>query len=242
MLWSGLSATKDQKVLNHRDKLHYQIQALSFLLLLDAETAGPNFSKALICTEDAITEFAHACETVTKEDASFLLQELQTYFKICFSSDQSCKGRSFNQYMETSGFPVFLEMALLAVKTICKAGLHSLAITFLNGMESKILDCGGSQCIPLVLGKWGVKIHAALWADKEIGPALTECARTLRSISADLGNREGHAVLEGCSLVLWAVENGHKKGVSGQELLALFSFLEEHQEWTMKMRKKVCVT
>lgn len=237
MLWSGLSAAKDKTILNPQVKLHCQIQALSFLLLLDTETAVPTLSKAPIYTEDAITEFENGCETVTKEDASFLLQEMQTLFKTCFSGEQSCKREAFKH--ETSSFYVFSEMVLLTVKTVCKAGFHSLAFTFLNDVESKMLDWVGPQCTPLVLGKWGVKIHAALKADKETGRALTECARALRSISADLGNRECHAILEGCSLVVWAVENGHSKGVSGLELLAVFSFLEEYQEWILKMPNKV---
>lgn len=240
MLWSGLSAAKDKKILNPQVKLHCQMQALSFLLLLDTENAVSTFSKAPIYTEDAITEFENGCETVTKEDASFLFLEMQTLFKMCFSGEQSCKREAFKH--ETSSFYVFSEMVLLAVKTVCKAGLHSLAFTFLNDMESKIFGWVGPQCIPLVLGKWGVKIHAALKADKESGQALTECARALRSISADLGNREHHAILEGCSLVVWAVENGHNKGVSGPELLAVFSFLEEYHEWITKIRNKVSGT
>ncbi|XP_037535521.1 separin [Nematolebias whitei] len=236
VLWSGLSAAKDKKILNPQLKLHCRIQALSFVLLLDTENAVSTFSKASIYTEDAITEFENGCETVTKEDASFLFQEMQTLFKRCFSGEQSCKREAFKH--ETSSFYVFSEMVLLTVKTVCKASFHSLAFTFLNDMESKILDWVGPQCIPLVLGKWGVKIHAALKADKESGQALTECARALRSISADLGNQWCHAILEGCSLVVWAVENGHNKGVSGPELLAVFSFLEEYHEWITKIRNK----
>ncbi|XP_017271200.1 separin [Kryptolebias marmoratus] len=238
VLWSGLSAAKDGKILNPQDKFHCQIQALSFLLLLDTKTAVPTFSKAPICTADAVTDFENGCGTVTKEDASFLLQEIQTLFNGCFSGESSCEAEGLNKRTETSSLYAFSEMVLLTVKTVCKAGLHNLASTFLNEMESRISDFSGSRCVPLVLGKWGVKIHAALKADKESGQALTECARALRSISADLSNREGHAVLEGCSLVLWAVESGHSKGVSGSELLALFSFLEEYQEWIIKIQSK----
>ncbi|XP_041837386.1 separin isoform X2 [Melanotaenia boesemani] len=237
VLWSGLSAAKNKKILNPRDKLCCQMQALSFLFLLDGETAGPSFSKVPIYAEYAFTEFESNCESLTKEDASFLLREINMLFNRCFTGDQACQVDVFKQRLETR-FYALCEMVLLIVKMLCKADHHSLATTFLNAMESKVLDCVGSQCTPLVFGKWGVKIHSAMKAGKVSGLAFTGCARALRSLSADLGNRESHAFLEGCSLVVWAVESGHNKGLSGPVLLSLFSFLEEHQEWIMKMLNK----
>ncbi|KAF7206960.1 separin [Nothobranchius furzeri] len=236
VLWTGLSASKDKKILNPQDKLHCQFQALSFLLL-DTEKAVPT-SKALMYTYDAITEFEDGCGTVTPDDASFLLQEVQTLFNTCFSSVQNCEQGTFRQPMEASSFYVFSEMALLAVKALCKASHHGLASTLLDETEKMIFDRVGSKCMPLVLATWGIEIHSALTAGKECSRVLMECARVLRSLSADLGKGEGQAALEGGNLVIWAVESGHSKGLSGPELLALFSFLEEYQEWIMKMQKK----
>lgn len=240
MLWNGLSATKDRNILNPRDKLHCQMQALSFLLLLDTENATPSFCKAPIYTEDAITEFESSCEAVTKDDASFLLQEMNTLFSRCWTGGQGCKGDGSKLSTVTSSFYTLSEMVLVMVKVLCKAGHYDLASAFLNDIESKVVDCA-AQCTAVVLGKWAIKIHSTMKAGGESGQALTQCARALRSLSADLGDREAHALLEGCGLVVWAVESGHSKGLSGPVLLAWFSFLEEHQERILKTVKKVSV-
>ncbi|KAM6928107.1 separin [Xenentodon cancila] len=234
VLWNGLSAAKEKKILSHRDKLCCQMQALNFLLLLDMETASPLFSKAPIYTEDAINEFEKRCGVVTEEEAFFLLQEMHTFFNRSFIHDKGLK-----QDLERSRFYVLSEMLLLTIKTLCKASHHNLASNFLNKVEGKISGLADYQCTPLVLGKWGVSIHSDMQASKHSGQALTECARALRSLPADLGNREGHAVLEGCSFVVWAVESGPNRALSGPALLSLFSFLEEYQERIMKMLNKV---
>lgn len=236
MLWNGLSATKDKNILNPRDKLHCQIQALSFLLLLDTESVTPSFSKVPIYTEDAIAELESSCEAVTKDDASFLLQEMHTLFNRCWTGGQGCDGDQSKQSTETSTLYPLFEMVLIVVKLLCKAGHYDLAFTFLSDIESKAADC---HCTAMVLGKWAVKIHSTMKAGGESGQALTQCARALRSLSADLGDREAHAMLEGCGLVIWAVESGHSKGISGPVLLAWFSFCEEHQERLVKTLKKV---
>lgn len=239
MLWSGLSAAKDRKILNAREKLHCQMQALAFLLLLNTETS--TFSKAPVYTEDAITEFESSCGMVTKEDASFLLQEVQTLFNRCWTSGSGCKGDGSKQYIATSSLYVLSEMVLTIVKVLCVAGHYDLVSTFLNEIESRVRECGDCQCTALLLGKWAVKLHSTINVGKESAQSLTECTRALKSLSADLGDREAHAVLEGCGLVVWAVESGHKKGLSGPVLLAWFSFLEEHQNLILKMLKKVSV-
>ncbi|XP_044204007.1 separin [Thunnus albacares] len=238
VLWNGLSAAKDRKILNPRDKLHCQIQALSFLLLLDTESATPSFSKAPIYTEDAVAEFERSCEVLTKEDASFLLQEMHTLFYRCWTGGQGCEGDGSKQLIETSVLHTLSEVVLIIVKVLCKSGHYDLASTFLNEIESKVRDCADCQCTALVLGKWAVKVHSTMKSKEESGQALTECARALRSLSNDLGDREAHAVLEGCGLVVWAVESGHSKALSGPVLLAWFSFLEEHQERILKVLKK----
>ncbi|KAL3058487.1 hypothetical protein OYC64_010606 [Pagothenia borchgrevinki] len=235
VLWNGLSATKDIKILNPHDKLHCQMQALSFLLLLDTDSATPSISKAPIYTEDAITEFESSFETVTKDDASFLLQKMQTLFNRCWTGSD---GAGSKQLSVASSIFTLSEMALIIVKMLCKFAHYDLASTFLSEIESKVKDLADCQCTAVVLGKWAVKIHSTVKAGGESGPALTECARALRSLSADLGDREAHAVLEACGLVLWAVESDHSNGLSGPVLLALFSFLEEHQEQIIKVLKK----
>lgn len=239
MLWNGLSATKDRKIVNPRDKLHCQMQALSFLLLLDAESASTPISKAPIYTEDAITEFESSCGAMTKDDADFLLQEMCALFKRCWTGSEGCKGDTPKQSAETSGLYVLSEMVLIVLKVLCKAGHYDPASTLVNEIESRIRDHADCRCTVAVLGKWAVKIHSTMKAGGESGQALTECARALRSLPAVLGDQEAHAVLEGCGLVVWAVESGHSKGLSGSVLLAWFSFLEEHQERILKMLKKV---
>ncbi|XP_053297454.1 separin isoform X1 [Pleuronectes platessa] len=239
VLWTGLSANKDRTTLTPQEKLHCQMQALSFLLLFDTESTTPSFSKAPIYTEDAIAEFERASGAVTKEDASFLLQELRLLFNRCQTGGQGCKGEGSKQFIKKLSVYVVFEILLVAVRVLCKAGHYDLASAFLNDIEREVRDVSADcQCTALLLGRWAVKVHSTMKADEESGQVLTNCARALRSLSADLGEQEAHAVVEGCGLVVWAVETGHNKGLSGPLLLAWFSFLEEYQEQILRMLKK----
>ncbi|XP_058488332.1 separin isoform X2 [Solea solea] len=238
VLWSGLSATKDKKTLSHREKLHCQMQALSFLMMLDTENATPSFSKAPIYTEDAVAEFESVSAVLSKEDASFLVQELHLLFDTFQTCGQDCEDDGSKQFAKKSCVHAFSEMLLIVSKTLCKSGHYDLASTFLNEIERKVRDCADCPCTALLLGKWAVEVHSTMKAGGEGGQALTNCTRALRSLSVNMGDQEAHAVLEGCGLVVWAVEDGHSQGLSAPVLLAWFSFLEEQQEQITKMLKK----
>ncbi|XP_074535465.1 separin [Halichoeres trimaculatus] len=238
VLWNGLSAVKESKTLKHRDRLHCQTQALSFLLLLDTESSTSSVSKAPIYAEDAINEYGGSSGAITKDDACFLLQEMNALLNNCWTSHQSCDGDLPKQSAETSRLHVLSEILLVIVKVLCKSSHYGLASNFLADIESKFMDHGACHCTAVVLCKWAVKIHPSVLADENSGHALKECARALRSLSADLGDQEAHAVLEGCGLVMWAVESGNNKALSGSMLLAWFSFLEEYQEQILKVLKQ----
>lgn len=238
MLWNGISASKT-KFLNARDRFHCQMQALSFLLLLDTESGAPSMSKFSIYTEDAVTEFESSCGAITKEDADFLLKQVDAVFNRCLADGGSGdKEGPYKQPTGMSGLFVFSEMVLIIIKVLCKASHSTLAGTLINEFETKVKDGADCRCIATVLGKWAVKIYSSMKTVGESGQALTECARILRALSPDLGDKEAHSVLEGCRLVVWAIESGHDKELTGPDLLAWFSFLEEHQEFILKTMKK----
>ncbi|KAM9408555.1 separin [Pholidichthys leucotaenia] len=238
VLWDGISSAKDGKILEPHDKLHCQMQALSFLLLMDAESSSLTILKAAVYAREATNEFVSTCGPVTNEDASFILQEMHTVFNKSWTGGQDFDEGSFKQHIYRPSFYVLCEIVLLIAKMLCEAGHHSLASTFLEEIDSKVSDHHDIQCTPLVLGKWAISINTAIMAFKETAQLLTECARALRSVSDDLRDKGADAILEGCSLVLWAVRSGHSKALSGPVLLALFSFLEEYQELILKMLRK----
>lgn len=239
MLWTGISASKHKKMVTAREKFHYQVQALSFLLLLDTESGGPSVSKMSIYTEDAVTEFESGCGAITEDDAIFLLKEMHAVFSRCLSDGRDRDGAK--EPFERSSVYVIAEMVLIIIKALCKASHYTLAGTLAHEFETKVRDWAGCDCAAATLGKWAIKIHSSLKTGGEGGQAFTECARILRVLSSDLGNGEAHSVLEGCRLVVWAVESGHGKQLSGPVLLAWFSFLEEHQECLLKTVKKASV-
>lgn len=236
VLWNGLSAVKHQTILNARDRLRCQIQALRFLLLLDKESTTPSIARVSIYAEDAVAEFERSCDVVTEDDACFLLEEIRTLFCTCWTAGRGCEGDGPKQSIDTACSCTPYELVLIPVKVLCKAGHYNLASVFLNEIEKKVRGC--ADCTALALGNWAIKIHSMLKAEEESGKALRECARTLRSLSAAV-DREAHGVLEGSGLVVWAVENGHSRGLSGPVLLAWFSFLEEQQVWITHTLKKV---
>ena len=132
---------------------------------------------------------------------------------------------------------------LAAAKLLCKAGRSPLASGLVAEAEGAVGECAGCtprRRLPLALARWAVNIHAAEDLAEERGKAFTECARGLRSLSAPPPEpQQTQAVLEGCGLVLWAVEAGHCSKLPAPVLLAWFSFLEEHQELLTKALQKV---
>ncbi|XP_071231967.1 separin [Salvelinus alpinus] len=235
VLWNGLSAAQDGACLNPRDKFCCQLQALSFLLLLDRErTSPPSSFKTPIYLEDALTEFEKGCGTLTKEDASLILEETHRHLLSPWAGGRGGDG-------QPSGRPclsTLCEVVLITSKLLSKASFWSLAAGLVGGALGKVRNSTDGLSPGLMLGRLAVDIHRSMSSGEESGQAFTECARTLRSLPNTLGDREAHVILEGCSLVVWAVEAGQSKGLSGAVLLAWFSFLEEHQELMQKRLQK----
>lgn len=163
---------------------------------------------------------------------------MHTVCNSCLTEGRGCVGDGAKQPTEMSSLFVISEMVLIVTKVLCKAGHYALADTLINEFETKVRGCAGCHSTAAVLGKWATKIHSLMKTGGESGQALTECARVLRALSSDLGDKEAHSVLEGCRLVGWAVESGHSRELSGPVLLAWFSFLEEHQECILRTMKK----
>lgn len=232
VLWNGLSANMDQNVLNSKDKLRCQFQALNYLLLLDSETAI--LSKAPSYMESV---FAKSCDAVSAEDASFILHEMHTLFDRSWSDSQVSNIDGSTPPIVTSSIYTLLEMALVIIKMLCKAGHHSLASNFLNDFGVKVKNKTDCLAAALELGKWAVEIHSMAAPHKRSDKPLKECSKALRSLPPELGESEAHSVLEGCGLVVWVVEKCQKKPFSGPVLLAWFTFLEEHQDLIIKILK-----
>lgn len=239
VLWNQLSSTKDNKTVHTPgDKLHCQLQALSFLLLLDSESDKSSASKAPIYAQDAVWQFENSLGVVAKEDSNFLFEEMLKFFSKLWISQTVLEGNTDHQHTKKSSLHSIFQIALMITKVFCKAGHYDIATTLLDKIESKVRELVDCQYTALVQGKMAVKIHAALKASQDFGHFLIECARALRSLSTIFGDNEANAVLEGCGLVVWAVESSHTKALSGPLLLAWFSFLEEHQEYISKVLKK----
>lgn len=230
-LWN---ACKGRTYINARDKLRGQMQALSFLLLLDSDGASPIICKAPLYADDAIKEFEACCKATSEDDVAFLVDEMQTLINRCLSEYQNHKksDSSSPRLLVLSG------MVLTFLKLLCKVGLHHRGATLASDFERKAKECADFQCTAMILGKRAVKIHSALKSGSDNCQALTECARDLRSLPPNLGDQEAHSVLEGCRLVVWVVESGHSNKLTGPMLLSWFSFLEEHQELLLKTLKK----
>lgn len=230
-LWN---AYKGRTYINPHDKLHGQMQALSFLLLFNTDGASPVICKAPLYADDAIKEFENCCRATSEDDAAFLVDEMQTLINRCLTGYQS------HEKSDSSSprLLVLSEMVLTFLKLLCKVGLHHRGTTLATDFERRAKEYADFQCTAIILGKQAVKIHSALKSGGDNCQALTECARALRSLPSDLGDQEAHSVLEGCRLVVWVVESGHSNKLTGPMLLSWFSFLEEHQELLLKTLKK----
>ncbi|CAL9704114.1 unnamed protein product [Knipowitschia caucasica] len=233
VLWNGLSASKDKPTLTPRDRIRCQLLALSFLLLSDPENGNCPSTVAITYAQDAILQFE--ANLRTKEDSIFLCNELHKCFSR-FLMEGKVAGKDSGEHRpkwKASLHPIF-QIIITVTKALCKAGRHNIAINLLDKVDREV---PGGPYMALVLGKLGIKIHAAVKAAQEFGPWLTESARALRSLE-EAEDGEVESVLDGCGLVVWAVESNQNKALSGPLLLAWFSFLEEHQEFISKVLKK----
>ncbi|KAM8868553.1 separin [Synchiropus picturatus] len=226
VIWSSLSSAKNEKLMNPEEKLHCQMQALSFLILQDKEGTTSSSSRVPKYAEDSISDYENNCGSVSTEDASFVLLEMSALFDRCQNVHQA------------SLFTLF-ETTHVVIKMCSKAGHYDLALKFLNETVNKVGGWGDRRCAALVLGKLAVKIYSkGKGKGIEIDEVLAECVWSLRSLPAELQQQEANAVLAGCAFVTWSVENGHRKALSAVSLLSLFTFLEQQQDLLLKMLKK----
>lgn len=210
------------------------MQALSFLLLLVTDGANPIICKAPLYADDAVREFEASCKAIFEDDASFLVDEMQMLISSGLTAHQ-CDEKKHSSSLRLL---VLVEILLTFLKPLCKVDLHHRGTTLAIDFERRTKELFDFQSTALVLGKLAVKIHSTLKSGGENCQALTECARALRVLPAQLGDHEVHSILEACRLVVWGVESGHSNKLSGQMLLSWFSLLEEHQELLLKTLKK----
>nr|XP_057910320.1 prefoldin subunit 5 isoform X1 [Doryrhamphus excisus] len=226
VLWNGLDgAAVERGSLGLKDKLHWQFQALSFLLLLDKESHPASISKAPVYAKHAVSEFTKGCEAASEDMVPILLQEMHALLTQC----------------DGSKLHTLVEMVLVVMRTLCKGGRYKPALAFLHQVRDKMGCVADGHAAALELGKWAIRMSSMKMVDagwQTLDQALRECARTLRSLPHHLGDGEAHCVLEGCELVAWVMESHHKKGFSGHVLLACFAFLEEHQDLMIRTLQK----
>ena len=225
-----MSVAQDESLNPRQDKLHYQMQALSFLLLLGREiTVPPCYTKVPAYTEQAFTEFQKGRKAMAKNDASFLLQEVRHLFHGCMTACQSWEGDTRQSFVHSSLLSLS-EVVLITVKLLCKEGHWALASVLLDEVDREVVRNDVLHSTIVALGKLSVTIYSSGSSGEDIGHCLTMCVRALRCIPADLGDRESHAVVQASSLVQWAVEAAQPGVLNAPNLLAWFSSLEEHQE------------
>lgn len=210
------------------------MQSLSFLLLLGTDGASPIICKAPMYADDAVREFEASCKAISEDDAAFLVDKMQMLLNRGLSGYQSQEKNDLSSLR----LLVLFDTVLTFLKLLCKAGLHHHGTTLATDFKKRVKEYGDFQTTALMLGKRAVKIHSAFKSGGDNCQALTECARALRSLPADLKDQEAQSILEGCRLVVWIVESGHSNKLSGPMLLAWFSFLDEHQELLLKTLKK----
>ncbi|KAL0978388.1 hypothetical protein UPYG_G00169860 [Umbra pygmaea] len=235
VLWNGLSVAQDGSGLDPKERLRCQMQALGFLLLLDGDwNSTTSCLKTPIYLEEALSEFEKRSGTLTEDGALFILHLIHSYLLSSWLEGLGQDGGG--KPSERFCLSVLCDVVLITSKLLFKAGFWSMAAALLDESLGKVTNGPQNLSPGLTLGRWAVDIHRSMSSGEENGRALTECARTLRSLPSILGEQEAHVVLEGCSLVMSAVEAG--QALSGAVLLAWFSFLEEHQELIQKRLQK----
>ncbi|XP_051996262.1 separin [Xyrauchen texanus] len=231
VLWNGLLSNSGP-ALTPRDKLHCQLQALTFRLLEQESSSASSPSKVPLFVQEAIGEYERSCGTLTQDDVSFLTSELQELILSPFINPS--EGR--DSALISPSLPVRCEVVFKVCKLLCKSQFSAEALELLHKILEGVKDHGGLHSA-LSLVDRAVQLQCALSSGGECSKSFTECARILRGLSTAMSAPECHAILEACHLVIWALEAGQSKGMSIATLLTCFSFLEEYQELLLTWQK-----
>ncbi|XP_067316142.1 separin isoform X2 [Pseudorasbora parva] len=231
VLWNSLLSNRmSGSTLPPRDRLHCQLQALTFKLL-EQESGSPGFpSKVPLFVEEAVADYERSCGCFTLDDVSFLTSELRELFFGPLFNPQDSK-------LTCSSLAVSCEVVFKVCKLLCKSQFSAEAVGLLRG-SLKGVDGHVGLRSALSLADCAVQLQCALTSGGECSKAFTECARALRVLPRAMSGPESHALFEACQLVVWALEAGQCKGMDITTLLACFSFLEEYQELLFAQQKE----
>ncbi|KAI2663698.1 Separin [Labeo rohita] len=230
VLWNSLLSNRASgSTLLPRDRLHCQLQALTFRLLEQGSSSASFPSKVPLFVEEAVVEYERSCGSFTKDDVSFLSSELRELFFGPLINLQDSALMSLS-------LAVRCEVVFKVCKLLCKSRFSSEAVELLRGALKGVDGHVGLRSA-LSLADRAVQLQSALSLGGECSKAFTECARSLRGLPRAMSAAESHALLEACQLVVWALEAGQCKGMDVTTLLACFSFLEEYQELLLTQQK-----
>ncbi|KAG1942617.1 separin [Pimephales promelas] len=226
VLWNSLLSNRTSgSTLSPRDRLHCQLQALSFKLLEQGSSSACFPSKVPLFVEEVVVEHERSCGCLTLDDVSFLTSELR---ELLFCPQDSV--------LTCSSLAVRCEVVFKVCKLLCKSRFSTEAVELLRGTLEGVDGHLGLRSA-LSLADCALQLQCALSSGGECSKAFTECARALRVLPRAMLGPESHALLEACQLVVWALEAGQCKGMDKTTLLACFSFLEEYQELLLAQQK-----
>lgn len=230
VLWNSLLSNRASgSALPPQDRLHCQLQALTFKLLEQGSSSASFSSKVPLFVEEAVLEFERSCGCFTHNDVSFLTSELRELFFGPLINPQ-------DSALTCPSLAVRCEVVFKVCKLLCKSRFSAEAVGLLRGTLEGVDDHVGLRSA-LSLADCAVQLQCALSSGGECSKAFTKCARALRVLPRAVSAPEFHALLEACQLVVWSLEASQCKGMDLTTLLACFSFLEEYQELLLAQQK-----
>ncbi|XP_016127572.1 separin-like [Sinocyclocheilus grahami] len=230
VLWNSFQSNRASgSTLLPQDRLHCQLQALTFKLLEQGSSLASFPSKVPLFVEEAVVEYERSCGGFTHDDVSFLSSELRELF---FSPLINLQDSA----LTCLSLAVQCEVVFKVCKLLCKSLFSAEAVGLLSGALEGVDRHVGLR-LALSLADHAVQLQSALSLGGECSKAFTESARSLRGLSRSMSAAESHALLEACQLVVWAMEAGQCKGMDVTTLLACLSFLEEYQELLLTQQK-----
>uniref|UniRef100_A0A671RHH8 separase n=1 Tax=Sinocyclocheilus anshuiensis TaxID=1608454 RepID=A0A671RHH8_9TELE len=230
VLWNSLQSNRASgSTLLPRDRLHCQLQALTFKLLEQGSSSASFPSKVPLFVEEAVVEYERSCGGFTHDDVSFLSSELRELFFSPLINPQ-------DSALTCLSLAVQCEVVFKVCKLLCKSLFSAEAVGLLSGALEGVDRHVGLRSA-LSLADHAVQLQSALSLGGECSKAFTESAHSLRGLPRSMSAAESHALLEACQLVVWAMEAGQCKGMDVTTLLACLSFLEEYQELLLTQQK-----
>uniref|UniRef100_A0AAY4C5R0 separase n=1 Tax=Denticeps clupeoides TaxID=299321 RepID=A0AAY4C5R0_9TELE len=221
VLWNRLGKVESPAGGAHQ-ALRWRLEALRFCLM--EATASPGMlPRVCVFFEETLTRFETECSTVTLEDATALLRDLEAVVLRPLWPHGGCAAP-------------LVACCVKVCKLLSKAGLWDQAAQFAADGMKRVRELASHLLPVMELCKWAVRLHCALASGKleaDAEDCYKRCTEGLWKMHPAAGDSVILAAVEVCQLVMLAMEVA-LDSLDGERLQHSVAFLKQHHKYLQK--------